>query len=536
MDLSFAPELGPTSRAPRGKRSRARTPKVDNRASLTNQPGVSREYEAGSQSRRLHGWRPRSSRPNDLLGSLATLRDRSRQATRNDGYAKGVLDKLVTNIIGTGVTPLPQTADRDLAKRITDAWLEWTDQSDADGLLDFYGQQGQSTRCWLDAGDCFIRRRDRLPSDGLRVPMQVQVLEPELCPHTYNGMAANGNRIRAGIEFDLIGRRVAYYFHPSRPDLDDFDASLLKRVSADAVAPMFDPLRAGQIRGIPVLTPALIRLHELDKFDDATLLKQELQNLFVAFIKRDATNDGSAPVHPLTGQPYQTTATGEPPSLSMEPGIIQELNPGEEMQFSAPPGVQNGYVDFYRQQLRAVCVSSGVPYEILTGDMGSLNDRTARIVLNEFKRRIQMIQHQIIAFQLCRRVWRWFMDAAYFAGSFPIPDDYLLDPRPYLAVKWMPQRWAYVHPVQDVDADKAAIRAGFTSRSDVVSEYGEDAEAIDQQQADDNARADKLGLRYDSDGRQPAAGPKESFTEGGTTTDPTADPNNTDPASPAPAN
>ena len=35
----------------------------------------------------------------------------------------------------------------------------------------------------------------------------------------------------------------------------------------------------------------------------------------------------------------------------------------------------------------------------------------------------------------------------------------------------------------------------------VVAEYGEDAEAIDQEQAADNARADALGLSYDCDGR-----------------------------------
>ena len=44
--------------------------------------------------------------------------------------------------------------------------------------------------------------------------------------------------------------------------------------------------RAGQIRGIPHLTAALIRLRELDKFDDATLLRQQLSAMFVAFLKK----------------------------------------------------------------------------------------------------------------------------------------------------------------------------------------------------------------------------------------------------------
>ncbi|KQO53599.1 hypothetical protein ASF24_04475 [Methylobacterium sp. Leaf86] len=48
------------------------------------------------------------------------------------------------------------------------------------------------------------------------------------------------------------------------------------------------------------------------------------------------------------------------------------------------------------------------------------------------------------------------------------------------------------------------IRAGFSTRSQKVSEGGYDSEAIDAENAQDNARADALGLTYASDGRQKA--------------------------------
>ena len=83
------------------------------------------------------------------------------------------------------------------------------------------------------------------------------------------------------------------------------------------------------------------------------------------------------------------------------------------------------------------------------------------------------------------------------------------------AVAWIPHGWPYINPVQDVEAAKAAVRSGFKTRAAVVSESGDDAEVIDTEQATDNARADGLGLRYDSDGRQPAAGPKNAPPEDG---------------------
>ena len=136
------------------------------------------------------------------------------------------------------------------------------------------------------------------------------------------------------------------------------------------------------------------------------------------------------------------------------------------------------------------------------GDMAGLNDRVMRVVLHEFRRQIQARQHHIVSFQLCRRVWQAWLDRAFLAGALPIPADYATNPDPWAKVRWMPQGWPYLHPVQDVEAAKAAIRCGFTTRSAAVSEQGEDAEAIDAEQAADNARADALGLSYDSDGRK----------------------------------
>jgi len=57
-----------------------------------------------------------------------------------------------------------------------------------------------------------------------------------------------------------------------------------------------------------------------------------------------------------------------------------------------------------------------------------------------------------------------------------------------------------------VTAEEKAVRAGFKSRSAVVSEHGEDAEVVDLEQQNDNQRADDLGLTYDSDGRQAPKG------------------------------
>jgi lambda family phage portal protein len=460
-------------------------------------------YESGStNTRRTVGWRaPTSTANQGVLSNLSTLRARSRAATRNNKYAKAIIDRLVTNIIGTGIMPLSQAKDPEMRKAIQDLFLRWTDECDADGQLDFYGMQALNARTWLEGGECFARKRDRLPVDGLSVPLQIQLLEPELCPHTHDNY---GQRIRAGIEFSPIGRRDAYYFHPSRPEFDDFDSSQLRRIPADQVTHTYDQVRAGQLRGIPVLTQSLIPITEADKADDAALMRKQLGNMVVAFIKRTAGVNDDTTIHPATGQELETAPDGDP-MISMEPGTIQELEPGEEMQFSNPPD-DPGYWDFIRNQLMAAFAAAGVPYEVVTGDMRGVNDRTVRLVLLEFRRRVQMAQHHNMVFQFCRPIWKWWMDRVFLSGALPIPADYLVDPTPWSAVKWIPMGWPYMNPTQDVKALIDAVRGGFKSRSAVVSEGGEDAEAIDREQQTDNERADELGLKYDSDGRNPANG------------------------------
>lgn len=471
-------------------------------------------YEAGSAySPRGRSWRVGSTTANnEILGALSLIRDRSRHLVRNNGYAGEAIEKQVTNIIGTGITARSLAPERDFRSAVQTLWDRWVEESDADGQSDFYGQQALAVNVWLEAGDSITRIRARYPEDGLSVPMQVQVLEPELFPFNYDGVADNGNRIRAGIEFDALGRRVAYHCYPSRPEFNDFDATRYVRVPADSAAHMFQATRAGQLRGVPKLVRALSKLRDLDTYDDATLIRQQLGNLFAGFVTRDAAVSDTS-VNALTGRAVDDPMS---PVVQLQAGLFQELEPGEDVKFSEPPDPPATYSDFLKMNLRGVAVAAGIPYELLTGDMSGVNDRTVRVILNDFKRRIQTMQYSIVVFRFCRPIWARWIDTAIVSGALPIPKGYGRDPlKPWARVAWTPMRFEYIHPVQDVQARVAEIRAGFTSRAADVAAQGDDVEAIDEQQAADNARADGMGLRYSSDARFPESGSPQPVNDSG---------------------
>ena len=177
---------------------------------------------------------------------------------------------------------------------------------------------------------------------------------------------------------------------------------------------------------------------------------------------------------------------------------MQELLPGEEVEFSDPPDAGNTYPDFMRQQLLAAAAGAGLPFELLTGDLREVNDRVIRVVLNEFRRRIEQRQFGVFVHQLCRPTRAAWLDMAVLSAAIELPD-YTRNRRAYLRTRWVPQGWAYVHPVQDVQAQAMGVKSGFISRSEVIMRQGYDAEVIDAEIAADKARAAKLGLVFDTD-------------------------------------
>jgi len=448
------------------------------------------DYEAAAATRRTTGWTPATSDINTLVfRNSDTLRSRSRDMVRRNPWATNALDAFVGNSIGTGIKPQSLHPDPETKEQIQSLWLRWTDEADATGLTDFYGLQAIACRSVMEAGECFIRLRPRLPKDGLLVPLQLQLLEAEHLPTAETRKLENGNYIRAGIEFNGIGRRVAYHLYREHPgDTSNPIASTeLVRVPAEAVLHLFRPLRPGQLRGQPWLTQVLIKLHELDQYDDAELVRKKTAAMFAGFITKNAPQDS------LIGE---STADATGVALAgMEPGTLQVLLPGEDVTFSAPADVGASYETFMRVQLRSIAAGMGITYEQLTGDLTGVNYSSIRAGLLEFRRRCEQFQHQVIVFQMCRPIWRSWLQAAVLSGA-------LSKAAAGTDAKWIPPGFAWVDPLKDIKAQIMAVRAGFKSRAEVVSEQGYDAEAIDREIAADNARADELGLEYDSDARK----------------------------------
>ena len=314
----------------------------------------------------------------------------------------------------------------------------------------------------------------------------------------YSVTANNGNPIRMGIEFNGLGKRAAYHLFREHPGeaFYNTDSSTRVRIPASEILHIYRLLRIGQIRGVPCLTPTLIQLHEIDQCEDAELVRRKTTAMFGGFIHGPQEQD--IPGAHL-GRRVEDDVN-ENQVIAIEPGTFPMLPPGMQVTFAEPKDVSGNYVAWMKYVLHSVARGIGITYEQLTGDLEGVTYSSIRTGLLEFRRFCRSIQAQTIVFQFCRPIGIKFMDLAVMSGALKIRD-YMENRRKYLRIQWRPDGWDWVDPQKDQKAEMTAVRNGFKSRAQVVAERGHDVEVVDNEIAEDNQRADELGLVLDSDPR-----------------------------------
>lgn len=465
--------LEPTKKPPRGRPRNAQA-----------------KYDAAGNGRRIKAWNPPASGPNKAITGASKIRDRSRDAVRNDWSGESSVQKWTTTLVGVGI--VPRWAKDDLNQ----LWTQFARRADADGVLDVYGMQALAVRSWIASGEVFVRRRPRSLKLGLPVPLQLQLIESDFCPYLDTdarpGMP-EGNRIRQGIELTKYGERAAYWFYKEHPgDKPSGGGSSLDliRVPASEVVHLYEPPRPGALRGVSLLAPVLVRLRSTTDFEDAVLDRQKLANLFTLFITRAMPEDWEdIDTDPDTGLPKWYGADGQP-MAGLEPGISQQLAPGEDVKFANPPEAGVGFSDYLRSTNLGTAAGQGLPYELFSGDIANVSDRAMRIVIQEFRRFAEQRQWHAVIPMLCQPVVEWFASAAVLAG--------LIAPRRLSEAQnpeHSPHGWDYIHPVQDVQGKILAIEAGLSSRTRAITSRGDDPKQIDKERLADQEREKGLGIQ-----------------------------------------
>lgn len=455
-----------------------------------------RHYEAASKSNRTDGWAVTGSSATSEVGpALHRVRDRVRDLVRNEPYSGKAVGVLESYIVGTGIVASIKSPDKVKKQKVQALWNQWANSTDcdADGLHNFYGLQALAVRSLVEGGEAIVLRKWRSMRDiqdknangyKIPVPFQIQVLEGDYIDTSKNENISNGGFIRYGVEFNSKGRRVAYWLWNNHPGdqglIGGIRQNLLSsRVPAEDVQHLFRVDRPGQVRGISWGASTVIRTADLDAYEDAQLLRQRIAACFAGFIQDSET-------------PMDTTTAKQSFSDKINAGALEFLPPGKTITFPNLPTVSND--GHQERMLRGIAKGWGVTYQLLTGDLTSVNFSSGKMGLNDFYRDVSKWQWLTFIPRFNNPIFNWFLEAAESALGTNSDG---------IEVTWTTPKLVMVDPTKEIPAKIAEIRGGLQSLPEAIREtHGMDFEDFVAEVKEANRLVDDAGLIFDSDARK----------------------------------
>ena len=461
---------------------------------------LKRKYEGADAGRRTEGWNTNNQSANaEIATGLPRVRDRARDLVRNNPYAARAVQVISNNVVGRGIktqikldTRAQTQSTRE--KRINNLWKTWAETTacDFEGRHNLAGLMRLIMRSVPESGEILVRLR-RVKRNEVRgvdgkllelPPIQLQLLESDfLSVNRRSGILPNGNQVIQGVEFDELGKRVAYHLflsHPGSNDLVFASRFSTIRVPAEEILHLYRMDRPGQVRGMSWLANIILRLRDFDLYEDAQLKRQQCAAMFAAF------------VHDIEGIDDAEEAREEVELADkMEPGTIEILPPGKDIKLSSPPGAEN-YGEYTSVVLHSIASGLGITYEQLTGNLSEVNFSSARMGFLESQRNFDTWRQNIIITQFLTPVFNWFSESAELIGVN------MSGARP---VHTAPKR-EMIDPTKEINALKTAVRSGFKTQSEAIREAGADPDMHFEELRADNETLDRLKLILDTDPRR----------------------------------
>jgi lambda family phage portal protein len=444
-----------------------------------------RAYAAARSSRNTTGLGSSGSSSADaeLSMNLIQLRARSRQMVRDSAFAKRAKVVVVNNVIGPGVGMQAQVKNTrdglraDVNTAIEDAWSKWSmaQNCHTGGKLHFHDLERAAMGQVFEAGEVFIRKHPTRVGDSM-VPLALELIESERLgdPLVEPGAIVENAEVRMGVEVDKFGRPIAYWIrerHPGDIRVRVGSTDRYERVPASEIFHLHIVDRWPQTRGEPWMHTALRKLDDMNEATASELAAVRASSAYFATIQTPES------VNPIVDAEEDDGT----PVMDIEPLTVQELRPGEELNFHAPNRPNAGLDSFMRHMQREAAAGMGVSYESLSRDYSQSNYSSSRLALLEDRDTWKVLQLWWIRNfrQPLHAVW---MNRAVLAGAIKGVNmtQYADDLDRFHAVRFKPRGWSWIDPTKEVNAYKEAIKAGLTTLTDVIAQTadGRDIEDV----------------------------------------------------------
>lgn len=491
-------------------------------------PSAASYKASDSLSRELGNWAPQlTSADRAMLPEKARAEGRARDLVRNNGYARGAVQNQKDRIVGAKyklqLQPLYKLLGIDAktaanwASTVEMAFHAWADDPD----------------CWIDAqrkrtftqfvregvatemvqGECFLMRQWRPSRSGYATCFTT--VEPERISNPAEFalqqlrevQLPNGNRLRAGVEFDAWGAPVAYHVRTRHPfDFGNLYGGLQgtwERITVTnefgwrQMMHMFEQESADQTRGFSAMASTLQKLKMMDMQEDLELQLSQLSTAFAMYIK---TPLGRQRAQEIMGSDTASSQQ-EFMQLCMEAqeahygdkglninGVkLPVLYPDDEIGVLQPHNQAANHEQFKEGLMRQNARGWGMSFEEASGDFSKTSYSSARAAM-QMAWQYVLAKRANIADKQATHMFRLWFDEAIVRGSISPPPgvEYWPDNSTTMGQRfswltnciWIGAGKIVIDEFKQAKANEVSLGTYQAGLSDILAENGTDVEQL----------------------------------------------------------
>lgn len=428
------------------------------------------------------------------------LRSKSVQLFTENLYAAGLINRLVTNIINTGLSleatpvsgllPINDDQANDWSENVENLWRIWGNNK---GLVDWKKQstegelQAMAKKTAYISGDVLIVLRQS-PVTGLPITELIDgrhIQDPVQGNHKKNA-ENRGNQIKHGVEIDKNGRHIAFYTNKIEKG-----KTVSKRIPANGPKSgrkiawlLYGSKRLlDDVRGLPLLGLVAQSLKEIDRYRDSEQRAAVVNSMLAMFVKKGANKPGTKP---FTGGAVRrgtetvTDSDGTTREFSVDkwiPGMaIDELGEGEEPMSFDTKRPSAGFHVFEDAIISGIAWANEIPPEVLKLAFTS-NFSSSRQANAEFKMFLDKERTGFSSGYSKPRYQNWIVSMV-LTDRIKAPGllESWRDPRQFdIFGAWVDSDWAgaikpHVDPLKETNAYIAKVAAGFITNARATRE------------------------------------------------------------------
>ncbi len=480
---------------------------------LRGEPGISQFVPKGLGTPALRD------RADDVRNAYLPANARANEAALNSGWIAGVIEQIVTLMIGSGLRlnakpdlsflGWDQKQSADWARYVEMRWEIWASQAyevDIAGRYTMAQMEAAAIRQWFATGE-IVGRIAEIPRNGAQTVTKVQLIPS----HWLSQKTSPDNRLFQGVYQDGSGLPLSYLFEIKKDVLgskQEVTYPARDRFGRPKIIHIFDGA-VGQVRGITPLAPALKILRQYDQLADATLTAAMINAVFAATIESDyPTSEVMQALQDEAEQrDSQASAMDELLAQKMDwyknvdidlgrNGKITHLLAGEKLNFHANEHPNSTYEAFANFLLREIAACLGVMPSDLTGDFRGDTYSSVRMgiakkwPLIEYRRR-----H--IAGRFAQTVYEAWLEEEIDSDRIHLPggiDTFVKYRTSLVRGDWRGPARPQADDLKAAKAYQTLMQLGVVSQEMVCNDLGVDHEDVHEQLARERVSRTTKGL------------------------------------------